>query len=728
MGLDAVDKSKFYCWTSYLLYPICKYLISIFIALSVTTKQRIYIWLWCLTLLFAITVYVITSLSIVYSKCFTKATYTKVSTMFTFDAWFQTLYDHIIRINLNTNKKIILTITHLISLEIGVLLHIIAWLTDSVQYLFFISIFFITFYASINLYIHFIVAASDNYCDHSTIFILSIIQYLMLICYMLCISLKYDFNINIHDLVLFILIILTFMLNELRSSLYFTLSIDQLDDAIGTTNPMCTCIPYLCCLCIPKCCELAGFIVFFILFCMNYNNTNQIIYAFIPLWCMWFCQCCQAFCKFTCSDDPQWNSRYEGSTNKIIKHAIIRHTLNNDQLLNKINRCLEHKRIGFVGNTRLRCENVICDIISPNHVALTAKEYMSFGYLENISQHELHDFYQWIPTEFMLTFKSDYIYDEINIYNNNLKYEQFMDIELKSGFIPDLNCKEYQDLTGYILILLKTIVPLFVQNEHGKSNYNKILFEWCKTNKILAIIVKSQQYEWTENVEIDEYSGSFHTEGTSQEKITQIAVLCTRVDSDVYGGDLYLQPLDENAYDSSQPFSNAITEINNINNGDIVIFKNTLHKMNTFKATHKSDTNPPIRRILAFFLCENNPFENKYYESVIYRHLIRDDENVTDSDTEFWKIRKIISQSPLITATDTMPILKNNFNDYIELILGFNRFNIQLPEVVVNLIIDYAKVIMLRDEQMASNNAKDLRQLRGYANEKRQRLSISYEM
>ena len=117
-------------------------------------------------------------------------------------------------------------------------------------------------------------------------------------------------------------------------------------------------------------------------------------------------------------------------------------------LLKNINEQLQHKRDAFGGDGRLRRSNLICDIISPNHVSLRLPE-------ESVALN------QWIPTEFMLKFKNN----KVPKLTDDVSVSDFLDVELRSGFIPDLNCKTYTDLEQYILtVLRRKMIPMFVEN------------------------------------------------------------------------------------------------------------------------------------------------------------------------------------------------------------------------------------------------------------------------
>ena len=325
--------------------------------------------------------------------------------------------------------------------------------------------------------------------------------------------------------------------------------------------------------------------------------------------------------------------------------------------------------------------------------------------------------YQWLPTEFMLKFKTGFINDG---YNVSLHYDEFMDIELVSGFIPDINCRKYADLMDHIVMILRQkIIPLFAKNQFGKKKYIKKLFEWCSNNKILAIIVKSQQYEWSEEVSYeDKYNPSFHVEGTEMEKITQIGIVYTRIDDGILGGDLRIHPLRDGWV---RPFKKK-TEItiNNLCDGDIVVFKNTEHAMSPLGFKYKSNDNPPIRRILAFFLCENQPEINGYYESTMYKYFVRDDERVIGGDKLFWKGVQDMSKQPLMTATVRLPILRDNYYDYIQpRIVEWvrNGFDIELPDIITFIIAEFTEDV--RNDYDSWMIAQRLRLSRGHQKRKR---------
>merc|ERR1712176_690532 len=202
-------------------------------------------------------------------------------------------------------------------------------------------------------------------------------------------------------------------------------------------------------------------------------------------------------------------------------------------------------------------------------------------------------FYQRIPTEFRLKFATQ---NNIPPTYEDMK-DEYVDIELASDYIPDVNRYEYPKLNDIIIATIKEMLPLFfwsiVGDRYRKSeNYKKILFNWCKQRKILRFIIKSQQHEFnnSHNDEIG-FNSSFHIEGTIQEQIGYIGILSSRIDPSIRAGNLHLR-YDINYSESDwklKPFE-----------GSMIVFPNMPHCITDLTSWNHKELG--VQRSLELFL------------------------------------------------------------------------------------------------------------------------------
>ena len=357
---ECTQRCAFYC--SYVGAPICKFIISTFIALQMDTQQDIYKYIWCSTVIIAVTIYCIISTMFIYLKHISKEPYTKDTRII------DTSFDSIIKLERDetpfTSSKLLgrVLIVYMILLELGVLLHIIAWVTsDTYSYFFLLSFVCIIPYSIMDTYFNKIYYESVLNFNSNDATAMAVAPNLLLIVWMFWVTLKYHFGPDIHDLVLIISFILVLMKSEIKSSMLWSYYPKHMHHFLGRRYLKSRQLRYFK---IPKCCEIVLYLTFLILFCVFYYQKNiNIIFAFIPLWLMWCLQFGQGFFKYL-----ETYSKY--MTNQL-KHEIIRDRLDNYDLLGKINEGLE-KKINDVNKLyRSREKYLILDIISPNHVALT---------------------------------------------------------------------------------------------------------------------------------------------------------------------------------------------------------------------------------------------------------------------------------------------------------------------------------------------------------------------
>ena len=385
-------------------------------------------------ILFGITIYVIISFIILFHKIFSKKPFKILHNYNYIDINFKS----IIQTRNTTNSSLVLMILHLIFLQISALLHILGWLLINSKtnlYLFLLSAFFIIPYMIIDSY--FTVSIIDHSLYTRTIFAL-FIKHCLLILWMICLSLRYDFNSNIDDKSLIIPLGLRLIMLEYKSS--------SIPAWIFNRNAS---APIQWIFDDEKCSwfRLYSFIegILFIVATIIVLSPLDIIRAFYTFWFIWFCQCIHGFIKLFVVD------KYTKNANK---YLITRDTVNDNLLLDNINQELQNKRDEFDKNgvDRLRNHHLICDLISPNHVAwinhktydeqVTNLKYFNDDDREDDTLKRVHQQitdkmrYRWIPTEFMLKLKDDYIHNQNS---SNLNYDEFLNIELVSGFIPDIN-------------------------------------------------------------------------------------------------------------------------------------------------------------------------------------------------------------------------------------------------------------------------------------------------
>eukprot|EP01083_Nonionella_stella_P043413 117106_1 len=708
-------QNALYSHVWFLLIPLWKCTLAIFITLFLEYESTFFRYLWCLTVLAGVSVYIAHPLFILIAKS-GYASHTPFIDIKHYPDW--GIFDFFLKPKLNA-IQLKLMIINLLSFEIATILHCFGWiLHPHSHYLFFLSIFPVFVSSLIALYFTLHQREEFYYSCDRIIFIIKMafkaIQYLLLLSWMLCISLKYEFGLYIDDLASIILLSVFLLFMELKFEMkYIHFKYGRARRGGGRT----TCMDALCYFCCPKCCSLALFITFFVLICTNYASLHaHISTVFIPLWIMWSGQIGKLLLKFRDEHTPLTNQMFNNAVRGITVSDV-----KDSSLLVHLNDHLDRKRNAFNPGERHRCNHLICDIISPNHVAINKDALYNLSFADKIPRdctyygENFELFYQWIPTQFQLTFKACAGIKDTQSYHDFEDIQQFMCVTLKSLFIPDLNRSHYADLYGYITQCLQEhIVPLFARNmSEDDDGCKALLYKWCKSRKILNIIIKSQQYEWTMDVDIDEYTGASHMEGTAQEKIVQIAVLYVKIDDAIIGGELVV----------SQSRADTL-EISHLKSGDIIVFNNWYHNLATLRAKYKSNDRPPIRRILAFFLCEPEVVENDYYRSDMYKELVREDSQVLNEHMAFWGDEQRLSEIPLLTATDIVPVIKGNCDDFMFEYLYkvvYDSFRIELPIGIVSVICEYMNHSGIRDRDSAEFHANNLRCCRGHVNDRRKR-------
>eukprot|EP01083_Nonionella_stella_P015227 42619_1 len=715
-----------YCLGWDLLVPIWKYLFSIFVALSIHYEDEIFMYLWCCMLLIAVFVDIGVSTHIIDTKYGSHDTEGPLPLLSTEreddpESFFKATYFTLSAIELK------LYVIQLLLLFIATVLHVTAWMSNESNYsLFLISSLLFLVYIILYCYIQI-----KKYYWISGI--AWAVVYSLLFIWMFCLSLAHDFDVPIDSSVLTILFVIFFVTEEIVYDATLT------GEWEGSGRCGCCFYPCsgsdCCCVIIPKCYQLGFFITFLV---MIFSTNQSIFYVFMFVWIMWLFQLCQILAS---AED-----KYPRKTQIDLDKNVIVSRVQNENLLVDLDRILAQKRASFGKDIRLRCLNAICDIISPNHVALTSDGYNHYANEFLIADSPITSryddtkpsaiqfdgtFFQWIPTQFQLKFKDDYDH-------NSRDVADFLDIELYSKFIPDINCCEYAQCYEYIVQLLReSVVSLFADND------TDTLLAWCGENKILSIIVKSQQYEFTEEALIDpfghgetsihpnghgSYHGAYHVEGSAQQKIQKIALVYTHVDETIIGGDLCLKQMMNTR--AGYPFMDTIIRVSNLRTGAVVLFRNTEHKMDMISLVdefHTSDDNPPVRRFIAFFLCVDMEEPNElemYYKSRVYRYLARDDNAVEPGEeAEYWLQQRQISKLKIITATDMCPVIKANFIDFMQLELRkyvLSIFELEIPKNIVQMIAEYmVDSDVVREERDAQVIADDFRKCAGHTNVRR---------
>ena len=247
---------------------------------------------------------------------------------------------------------------------------------------------------------------------------------------------------------------------------------------------------------------------------------------------------------------------------------------------------------------------------------------MLFGFNSSETNEILdHGVFQWVPTTFTVCLKKEY-WGSIRQYED-MKSE-YLDIKLKSLYIPDINEKQYPKLYPLLLNLLTTkIVPMYaksvairkckgnrlvaspVPNDATPSDeYKQLLYQWCMDEKELNIIIKCEEYNYNpklngEEVFDKEISSDYHIEGTEIEKITHVGIVYLDVDDNIEGGNLNLA---------------LHTHLKNTwkfkpKKASIILFPNMSHKIDEIgiwkRYSFSQNKNVNItRRILTFWFCD----------------------------------------------------------------------------------------------------------------------------
>eukprot|EP01084_Bolivina_argentea_P307646 531782_1 len=580
---------------------------------------------------------------------------------------------------------------------------------------------------------------------------------------LICIILQNDANINFNSLYITIPIIIL--------SIYF----DILFDLTLISQTEMVYLSALLCVCLPAILMICSWITFIILFIIYFVNANVFTMAivFIPIWIIFAFEACH-LCLGVASAST--NPKEFILTHEYGKHIMVS-TFNDSNTLNKLNKALQYKRDTEIGKNkmidlspimvkqnnniqdnniqkghgydsdnsgdslmvnkvfyRLRCKDIVADIISPNHVCLDNKAYKFYtrgdAYTQQILDILLKNepepsrdrmvqyvnstikvdnscFYQWIPTEFQVRFK-----DNVNCLEWKDMKTEYIDVKLNSLYIADVNQFRYENLNEIIINILKTkIISLFIHSIVGccvskeSNEYKQLLFEWCSTNKILNIIVKCQQYEFGDNTEWDyNISGDYHIDGTLQEKVSHIAILYADIDDSIRGGDLNL------AFDS---FLGNVWKFKP-KKSSIIVFPNMYHKIDEI-SIWKWNTciRKPLkvkqkRRILSFFLCSNEYFPS----SAAYNALCFNDRyGMSDLQNNVNETSKMLLELPLLTTNDLFPFDKEHCN--VLLIDVLSKLWKDVPDTIIVIITEYIiDNALLRNESEMEMNARCLREYR----------------
>eukprot|EP01083_Nonionella_stella_P015148 42395_1 len=528
---------------------------------------------------------------------------------------------------------------------------------------------------------------------------------------LVCIVLRHDFGVDIHSLLITIPSILLFI------------CVEAMWNAMLLANAQMVAFAAIICICCPLCLTTCSWITFIVLWIIYFSNDDAFTMSmvFIPVWFIWFLQTCHLLMGVvsTNSNDFVLTSAYG-------KWLMISSL--DENTLTQLNAALQHKRDlekkmvyidqysgmeAFMNNVlyRVRSRNIVADIISPNHVALNKDAYRAYidkdiddnvlgPFLSNNQNREqmCHQdaFFQWVPTEFKVQFK-----DGVTCSDWQRFQTKYMDIQLNSWYIADINQFKNKHLNQIILnILRRTIIPLFVCSIIGSSDqtseeYKQLLFEWCSTQKILKIIVKSQQYEVNDNTHWDtDISRDYHVDGTLHEQVSHIAIIYTRIDDSIRGGNLHL------------PFDSELrnTWIFKPKQSSVIVFPNMHHKIDKISVWNSKEESCK-RRILTFFLCSPQYFRT----TGAYDALTLSDE-ISLTRTANPQVDTLMNL-PLLTTNDLLPLDKQHCDDLLTQILQALCKNI--PKSIIVIITEYIiDDTLLRTEAEMEVNARSLRKYR----------------
>ena len=202
-----------------------------------------------------------------------------------------------------------------------------------------------------------------------------------------------------------------------------------------------------------------------------------------------------------------------------------------------------------------------------------------------------------------------------------------------------------------------------------------------------------------------------------------IGILYTKIDRFIRGGNLHLR-YDTNKWQKDwkiKPFE-----------GSMIVFPNMPHRIKDLSYWDRNEYG--IRRSLAFFLLYDTEMSDynenfaKIWESTKacksimngmhdYHPWLHQD-SVDQSNTSYWNYINVCGKLPILTATDVMPVDKQHFEKIFDDILYNNVqqvMKIILPDIVVLIIKSFmVNDVLLKDEMGLWQNARDMRENRGY--------------
>ena len=357
---------------------------------------------------------------------------------------------------------------------------------------------------------------------------------------------------------------------------------------------------------------------------------------------------------------------------------------------------------------------------------------------------------------------------ERNCHNFQDMKEEYVNIRLKSFYIPDINEKKYPRLYQLIVQLLqRKIVPMYVKSITKSTldtcTYHGRLYKWCQNKKQLNIIIKCQQYNYNPSFNKDktfdyEISYNSHIEGTEIEKISHVGIVYLDIDNNIQGGNLVL------SFDHYK----RNTWKYKTKTGSIILFPNMSHKidpidiwppavysygrgsvtdsdlnLNENKNKNKNKNKNEIefkdinyrRRILTFWFCDNDNESGfkQFKQTQAFAAMKESDErydqirgdsqwNIPNDHIANWRpsTEYLVDSIQTLTALDILPLDKNHYNDLLTVIVS-NILNativkhLNLPEQIVWIIVDYMNVSnkdFLRDNKNMQSNANSFRNFR----------------